>query len=99
MIPPEILQRKSLFDLLYKLDVDLAESVRAKRCPAAGAHCIAPVMSASLGVGPRIFARHMGFVSVCAVDDRGVGAGFFRPRCSSGVAVSIGGRWSWWSRH
>jgi DNA replication protein DnaC len=30
MIPPEILQRKSLFDLLHKIDFDLAESTRAK---------------------------------------------------------------------
>jgi hypothetical protein len=62
MIPPEILQRKSLFALLYKLDMDLAESFRVKRCPTAGVHYIAPAMSASLVVGPRIWTRLMGFV-------------------------------------
>jgi hypothetical protein len=62
MIPPEILQRKSLFALLYKLDMDLSESLRVKRCPTAGVHFIAPIMSASLGVGPRIWTRPMRFV-------------------------------------
>jgi hypothetical protein len=62
MIPPEILQRKSLFALLYKLDVDLADSLRAKRCPTAGAHYIALIISASLGVGPRIWTRPIRFV-------------------------------------
>ena len=36
MIPAEILQRKSLFALLYKIDFDLAETTRAKPCPFAG---------------------------------------------------------------
>ena len=62
MIPPEILQRKSLFALLYKLDMDLAESLRVRRCPTAGAHCIAPAIGVSLGVGPRIWTRSMWFV-------------------------------------
>jgi hypothetical protein len=33
MIPAEILQRQSLFALLYQIDSDLAEATRAKPCP------------------------------------------------------------------
>ena len=41
MVRPEVLQRKSLFALLYTLDVDLAETARAGRCPTVGGGCIA----------------------------------------------------------
>ena len=36
MIPPEVLNSKSLFSLLYKLDQDFAEGTKAKRCPFCG---------------------------------------------------------------
>lgn len=41
MIPPEVLHRQSLFSLLYKIDQDLAERARARRCPFCGGrlHC------------------------------------------------------------
>lgn len=57
MIAPELLQRKSLFSLLYLIDLDLAEQSRAKGCPFAGVRCIAPVIGASLGAAPRICPR------------------------------------------
>lgn len=66
MIPPEVLNSKSLISLLYKIDQDLSERTRAKHCPFAGVHCIAPITSESLGVGPRIFKRCLRFDSVCA---------------------------------
>jgi len=40
MVPLKVLNRKSLFSLLYKIDQDLAERTRAKRCPFAGVHYI-----------------------------------------------------------
>jgi hypothetical protein len=61
MIPYEILQRKSLFDLLHTLDLDLAESARRKGCPTAGGLCIERLMGANLGVAPRIFLNIMQF--------------------------------------
>ena len=36
MIPPEVLNSKSLFALLYKLDQGFAEGRKAKRCPFCG---------------------------------------------------------------
>jgi hypothetical protein len=93
MLPPEILQRKSLFAFLHKIEVDLADSHRAKRCPAAGAHCIALFISASLGVGPRISTRRIRFVSAFVVDGQAAVADPFRRRCSSWGAVFTGGWW------
>jgi hypothetical protein len=49
MISPEILQRKSLFVLLHRIDVDLAENVRSNRCPTVGVLCITPHIYVSLG--------------------------------------------------
>gem|GEM_PF-2049199 len=66
MIPPEVLNRKSLFSLLYKIDQDLAEGTRVRRCPFAGVRCIAPITGESLEVGPRIFKRLLRFASACA---------------------------------
>jgi hypothetical protein len=57
MIPPEILQRKSLFLLLHQIDLDLAETTRAKQCPFAGGLCITPPTSVNLGEAPLIFPR------------------------------------------
>jgi len=36
MIPLEVLNSKSLFSLLYKIDQDFAEDTKAKRCPFCG---------------------------------------------------------------
>jgi len=36
MLSHQILQRKSLFSLLYTLDVDLAEETRRNACPFVG---------------------------------------------------------------
>jgi len=57
MISPEILQRKSLFVLLHKIDVDLAESVRFNHCPTVGVLCITPHICVSLGEVPLILTR------------------------------------------
>lgn len=57
MIDHTILRRKSLFALLHKIDVDLAEQTRIKSCPSAGGHCIERLTGANLGVVPRIFLK------------------------------------------
>ena len=62
MISPEILQSKSLFVLLHQIDVDLAESVRLKRCPSVGVLCITPHICVSLGEGPLTLTRLTQFV-------------------------------------
>ncbi len=49
MITPEILQSKSLFILLQKIDTELAESVRMQRCP----HCGGPLNYAPYQRKPR----------------------------------------------
>jgi hypothetical protein len=74
MILPQVLQRKSLFDLLYKIDLDLAEQARARKCPFAGACCIAPTTCESLGVGPLTFARLLKFVLACVAAKKAAGA-------------------------
>jgi hypothetical protein len=57
MISPDILQRKSLFILLHRIDIDLAEGVRSNRCPTAGVLCITPHTCVSLGEAPQILTR------------------------------------------
>jgi hypothetical protein len=49
MITSDILQSKSLFILLKKIDVEFAESKRAQRCP----HCGGPLYSAPYQRKPR----------------------------------------------
>ncbi len=90
MIPPDILNHKSLFSLLYKIDQDLAEQTRAQGCPSAGVHCTAPTTSESLEVGPRIWKRHLRSASVCAAVDRVAVAGSCRHRFGSGTGGSTG---------
>jgi hypothetical protein len=97
MIPPEILQSKSLFSLLYKIDQDLAERTRARHCPFAGVRCIAPIISESHEVGPLILPRLLRFVSACAVADRTAGAVCCRHRLGSGAAGFTGHPWCFWS--
>jgi hypothetical protein len=97
MILPEVIQRKSLFSLLYEIDQDLCEQTRARGCPIAGVRCIAPTTSESLGVGPLIFARRMRFASACAVVHLVAGAGYCRHRFDSGSAGFTLRRWCCWS--
>jgi len=59
MISPEIIQRKSLFILLHQIDVDIAESVRSKRCPTVGVLCITLPICVSLGEVLLILTRLM----------------------------------------
>jgi hypothetical protein len=67
MILPELLQRKSLFSFLYKIDLDLAEQTQAKGCPFVGDRCIARIISESLEVVLLILMRHLRFVLAYAV--------------------------------
>jgi hypothetical protein len=67
MILPELLQRKSLFSFLYKIDLDLAEQTQAKGCPFVGGRCIAHIISESLEVVLLILMRHLRFVLAYAV--------------------------------
>jgi hypothetical protein len=78
MIPPQVLTRKSLFSLLYKIDLELLEKTRAKGCPFVGDRFIPQITSESLAVVPPIFARHLKFVSAC-VAVAGDAAGVCRP--------------------
>jgi len=52
MIPAEILQRKSLFALLYQIDSDLAEAPVPSHALLRGASFITPATSVSLGEAP-----------------------------------------------
>ena len=97
MIPPEILNRKSLFSLLYKIDQDLAEQTRVRGCPSAGGHCIAPITGESLGVGPLILRRLLKFALACAAAVRVAGAVCCRHRCVFGVAGFTGRLCYCWS--
>lgn len=97
MIPLEVLNRKSLFSLLYKIDLDLAEQARAGNCPIAGVLCIAPITLESLEVGPLILKRLLTFALACAAVGRVVAGGCCRLQCVFGAAVSIGRRCCCWS--
>ena len=97
MIPLEVLKSQSLFSLLYMIDRELCERTRAKNCPFAGVHCIAPITSESLGVGPRIYKRHLKFDSACAVAVPDAVAVFSRPRFGFGIAGFTGRRCCCWS--
>ena len=66
MIPPEVLNSKSLFTLLYKIDLDLTEQTRVRGCPSVGVLCIARITGESLGVGPLILKRFLKFALACA---------------------------------
>ena len=92
MIPPEILQRKSLFALLHQIDFDLAESVHAKPCPFAGGPCITRATSVSLAAAPLICLRLTRCASVFAAGSPAAGAGCCRHRCSSGAGGFTGRR-------
>jgi len=90
MIPPEVLQHKTLFSLLYKIDLDLAERTRVRRCPFAGVRCIAPITCESLGVGPLILMRLLRLALACAAAGQVAGAGYCRHRCVFGSAGFTG---------
>ena len=96
MIPPEVLTRKSLFSLLYKIDQDLSGQARAKGCPIAGVRCTAPITSASLGAAPLIFTRLLKCASVFAAAGTAAGAGFYRHRSASGDGGYTGRLSSCW---
>lgn len=92
MILPEVIQRKSLFSLLYKIDEALCEQTRVRGCPFAGGHCTVPTTSESLEVGPLTFVRLLSFASACAAVQMDAGAGYCRHRCGFGAAGSTGHR-------
>lgn len=97
MIPLEVLNRKSLFSLLFKIDQDLAERTRAKRCPFAGVHCMTPITRESLGADPLIFKRHLRFDSVYAAVVPVVVAVCCHLRFVSGIAGFTGRLCFYWS--
>jgi len=96
MIPADVLKRKSLFSLLYKIDLDLAENTRAKGCPFAGVGCIAPIMSESLGAGLLILMGLLMYVSVCVAGVPAADAGYCPHRYVFGGAGFIGRRFFCW---
>ena len=97
MIPPEVLNSKSLFSLLHKIDQDLTERTRAKRCPFAGVHCTMPITNESLWVGPRILKRRLRFDLACAAAVRVAVAVCCRLRFVFGVAGFTGRLCCCWS--
>ncbi len=90
MIPLEILNSKSLFTLLHKIDLQLAEQTRVRRCPFAGGRCITPTMRASLEAALLILMRHLRFVIACAAAVKGVGVACCRHRFDFGSVVFTG---------
>ena len=92
MIPPEILNRKSLFSLLHKLDFEIAEQTRVRRCPIAGDRCTTPTMHESLGAVLLIWMRHLKFAIACAAVVKAADAVSFRHRFGSGGAGYTGHR-------
>lgn len=70
MIASEILQSKSLFILLQKIDVDLSESVRMQRCPhCGGALHYAPYQRKPRGGPPDLDANCSIRLSLCCGKD------------------------------
>ena len=92
MIPPDILNRKSLYSLLYKIDFEIAEQTRVRRCPIAGGRCTMPTILESLGAALLIFMRHMRFALACVVVEKVAGAVFCHPRFGFGSAGCTGRR-------
>lgn len=90
MIPLEVLNRKSLFSLLYNIDLDLAQQARAENCPIAGVLCIVRTTLESLAVAPLILKRLSKYALVCAAAGRVAVVACYRPRCVFGAAESIG---------
>ncbi len=90
MIPLKILKRKSLFSLLHKIDLDLAERTRVRRCPFVGDHCIMRTIGESLAVVLLIWMRHLRFVIACAATVKAAVAVFCHHRSDSGSAGYTG---------
>ena len=59
MLSPEVLHRKSLFHLLHTLDVDLAETTRARGCPTVRGRSTGACTTGSLGGAPQICPPRM----------------------------------------
>ncbi len=97
MIPPEVLNCKSLFSLLYKIDQDLFERTKAKGCPSAGVRCTAPITYESLEVGPLILKRLLRFVLACVAAVRVADGVCCRHRCVFGGVGFTGHLCCCWS--
>lgn len=97
MIPPEALNRKSLFSLLYKIDQDLSDRTRARGCPFAGVRCIVPTTCESLEVGPLILKRFLKFALACAAVVQVAGVVSCRHRSVFGAAGFTGRLCCCWS--
>ncbi len=74
MIPPEILNRKSLFSILHNIDFEMTEQVRIQGCPIVGGRCIPPTIRESQKAVLLIFLRHLRFAIVCAAAVKAAGA-------------------------
>lgn len=92
MIPPEILHRKSLFSLLYKIDQELAEQTRVRGCPIAGDRCTMQTTYESQKAVLLILLRLLRFVIACAAVVKAVGAEFSHHRFGFGSAGCTGRR-------
>jgi hypothetical protein len=81
---------KSLFSLLHKIDLELAEQTRARRCPFAGGRCIMRTIGESLGAALLILMRHLRFVIACAAALKVAGVVSSRHRFDFGNAGFTG---------
>jgi hypothetical protein len=90
MIPPDILNSKSLISLLHKIDLELAERTKARRCPFAGGRCIMPTIRESLGAALLILMRYLRFVIACAAGVKVAGVVPYRHRFDFGTAGFTG---------
>jgi len=90
MIPLEILKRKSLFSLLHKIDLQLAEQIRVQRCPFAGSRYIMRTMRVSLGAALLIWMRLLRFVIAFAAAVKVADVVCCRHRFAFGSAVFTG---------
>jgi hypothetical protein len=81
MLLPEDLQRKTLFSLLYNIDLELTEQTRARRCPSAGGLYIVPTTCESLAVAPLTLMRLLRFALACVAAVKAADAVSCRHRC------------------
>ncbi len=98
MISLDALTRQSLFTLLYKIDLDLAEQTRADGCPFARGRCIMQTTSESLEAAPLIFKRLLNYVSACVVEIKAAAVVQCRHQFDSGDVGFTGHLCCCWSR-
>jgi len=93
MIPLNILTQQSLFALLHKIDLSLAEQTKDNRCPIAGDGFIMPTTSVSPVAVLLILKWFLNFVIACVAVVKAAVAVSCRHRSDFGGVESIGRLW------